>query len=484
MKIVLVSVPLITTRFPPLSIALLAGQLKNDGHEVKCFDFNIETYHAVSEDLKEYWTYYKGFQWMDNSHFRDYIYPNIIEKNLISWATKILRENPRVVGISVNEAPSGKHLARLLKKLNPTIKIVIGGPRCSKIYDDKTFYPSQINDAVVHNEGELTLSELVKSLDNTGRFQPVPGASVLDEKGEIVYGGLRDRQMDLDLMAYPDFDDFNLKLYIDVDTIHHGEYHTCLPFYTSRGCPARCNFCMDYKMWDVYYRQKSPKRIADEMLYLADRYNVKEFHLVELIFNGHHKKMLELCDYLIEANQGINFFGHGRIDPRLDVESLSKLKKAGFRWFIFGLETASNKLLKNMRKGYSKDTASRVLKNMGEIGLSCSVNLITGLPGETWHDFYETIHFLYEHRQYISGIPAISECVLISGTDIALSPEKFGIAVGPDGKADSYNWKSVDGTNTLEIRLNRKEILFALFREWKWGEELKKEMEKKLGETA
>ena len=39
-----------------------------------------------------------------------------------------------------------------------------------------------------------------------------------------------------------------------------------LPIYTSRGCVGRCSFCMDYKMWSVYYRQKSPERVADGVL--------------------------------------------------------------------------------------------------------------------------------------------------------------------------------------------------------------------------
>lgn len=468
MKIVLVAVPLITTRFPPLSIALLAGQMKADGHQVKSFDFNIETYYSVNEELQTYWTYYKGFQWLDNSHFRDFIFPNIIEKNLQKWADAILAENPDIVGISVTEAPSSVHLAKLLRSLRPDLKIIVGGPRCSKTYDDSTFVPNDYLDAVVHNEGEQTLSDLVKTYVKTGSLQSVPGASVLGVTGEIIFSGLRERVMELDQMPYPDFDDFDLKKYIDLDSPDN--WIISLPFYSSRGCPARCNFCMDYKMWDVYYRQKSPKRIADEMLFLSNKYGVKDFHLIELIFNGHHKKMLELCQYLIEANQGISFFGHGRIDPRLDAEALSMLKQAGFKWFIFGLETASNHLLKSMRKGYAKETASRVLKDMGEVGLNCSVNLITGLPGETWADFFETVQFIFDHKEFIASPPAICECILVSGTDIALYPEKFGIKTGPNGKATcSYAWESVDGKNNLETRLLRKEMMVKIFKDLEWG---------------
>ena len=468
MKLVLVAVPLITTRFPPLSLALLAGQLKADGHATKCLDLSIETYHAVSDELKEYWTFYKGFQWLDNSHFRDFIFPNIIQKNLQTWLNLVLDENPDIVGISVTEAASALYLAKILKVFRPELPIVVGGPRCSKIYNDETFVPGRYFDAVVHNEGELTLSELVRTYEAHGKFLPVDGASVRDEQGTVLFERLRERTMDLDTMPYPDFSDFDLSRYVDLD--NPGNNPLCLPMYTSRGCPARCNFCMDYKMWDVYYRQKSPQRIAEEMLTLSRQYGVKDFHLIELIFNGHHKKMLELCDYLIEADHGISFFGHGRIDPRLDVDSLRKLKQAGFKWFIFGLETASNQLLKNMRKGYGKDTASRVLKSMGEVGMSCSVNLITGLPGETQADHEETMQFLYEHRQYIAIPPAISECILISGTDLALYPEKFGIKTNAAGKvACSYNWETSSGDNTLEIRLARKAEMTKVFKEWQWG---------------
>ena len=124
MKVVLVAVPLINTRIPPLSIAMLAGQLKRDGHEVKSFDFNIESYWAVSDELKTYWTYYKGFQWLDNTHFETYIYPNIIGQFIDGWCQRILDEKPDIVGISVTASPSGTKLAERLKQINPDIKIV------------------------------------------------------------------------------------------------------------------------------------------------------------------------------------------------------------------------------------------------------------------------------------------------------------------------------------------------------------------------
>lgn len=464
MKVVLVAVPLINTRIPPLSIAMLAGQLKRDGHEVKSFDFNIESYWAVSDELKTYWTYYKGFQWLDNTHFETYIYPNIIGQFVDGWCKKILDEKPDIVGISVTASPSGTRLAERLKQINPDIKIVIGGPACSKIYNDERYLPSRLFDAVVHNEGELTISELIKVYAEKKRILPVPGASTYFN-GFVADGGLRPPLMDLDVLPYPDFDDLKLDRYIDADAPETSRLE--LPFFSSRGCPARCNFCMDYKMWDTYYRQKSPKRIVAEMEYLNERYGAKNFMFIELIFNGHNKKMHELAEELASKNHDYRFWGHGRIDPRLDLATLKLLEKAGFTHFIFGLESASTRVLKLMRKGYSAEAADRVLRDLRKTEIRCSVNIITGFPGENWWDYFITILFVLKHREVISGPPGVCECNATAGSDIFLYPEKFNIKLS---EHEPYrNWSTLDGKNTLKVRLLRKEIMVWIFKHVKFN---------------
>lgn len=466
MKIVLVGVPMMNSRVPPLSLALLAAQMRKDGYQVKTFDFNIETYHKVVPELKDQWTFYKGMQWMDNSYFENFVYPNVIGKNLPFWIEKILNENPDVIGISVTSHPSARILAEKLKLLRPEVKIVIGGPVCSKSFDHKAYFPNEIYDAVVHNEGELTLSELMKEFVRTGKMQPVLGASVLGENGEIVYPGLREAVMDLDQMVTPDFDDFDFALYVDADSPDRKARE--IPYYTTRGCPARCNFCMDYKMWDSRYRQKSPARIIEEMIFLSERYKIKDFMLIELIFNGHMEKLRTFVRDLASRNLGFKFWGHGRIDPRLDIETIQLLKDAGFHWFVFGLESGSDKVLKAMRKGYDVAIADRVLTNMQTVGLTCSVNVIVGFPGESWDDYLQTIKFIYKHRKTIGLPPSLCSCNVMPGSDIFLYPDKFGIKHLPGHPPPVIEWESVDGENTNEVREFRKEFMRDYFFKFRW----------------
>lgn len=293
----------------------------------------------------------------------------------------------------------------------------------------------------------------------------MPGASVLGINGQILGGELRAVGMELDKMATPNFDDFDFRKYVDAD--NPGSDFREIPYYTSRGCPARCNFCMDYKMWDLRYRQKSPQRIIEEMELLFSKYKIKDFMLIELIFNGHIAKMREFARELIAKNHQFSFWGHGRIDHRMDLETLDLLKQAGFRWFIFGLESASDKVLKLMRKGYSAETAENVISDMAKVGMDFSCNIVTGFPGENWEDYLQTIHFIWRHQKAIGNIPGMAACMATQGSDIYMYPEKFNIKV-PRGQKhpDSINWETLDGTNTPEVREFRKEFMLAVFKQF------------------
>jgi len=183
-----------------------------------------------------------------------------------------------------------------------------------------------------------------------------------------------------------------------------------------------------------------------------------------------------MAEALVRRDHGFKFWGHGRIERHLDAENLDLLKRAGFSHFIFGLESGSSRVLKLMRKGYTAETASRVLQDVRNAGIGCSVNIVTGFPGETWNDCLDTINFVKAHREGISPMPGISECSATQGSDIYLYPERFGIAVEADGRPHHYHWRTLDGSNTLEVRLARKEWMLQIFKELEFGKAAKPQM--------
>ena len=463
MKIVLVAVPIANTRIPPLSIALLSGYMKKHGYDVKSFDLNIDAFSRVEPELKDYWRFYMGHHWNDTTTYTEIIYPKIVEKFIDGWVNDILMEKPDVVGISVNTTPIVRELSKKIKAKNPKIKIILGGPTCSVVYGKISSRPTENEEAVVSGEGEETLLELVRSLEKNGEFKITKGATIFKD-GNFIFGGEREPIMNLSTLAYGDFSDFDLSLYRDIDV----DVPVSIPIYSSRGCVGQCAFCMDNRLWGGKWRPRDPEDVVKEMIFQYEKHGISEFTFTDLVINGSAKRLEKFADLLIESGYKFNFWAPARIDKRLTIPLLKKIKAAGLTHLNFGLESGSNRVLKLMKKGYDKKTASITLKNLYEAGLTCSVNLIAGYPGERWIDFFETIHFIYKHRKYIWNTPGVTDCAVIPGSELYDHPEKFGVVLEYFDHSAHYSWKSSDGKLNNKIRVLRKNIMNKFFSKLKF----------------
>lgn len=458
-KIALVALPPLNTRFPALNIALLTGELKQHGYATKAFDLNIQAFEDSGEAGRFLWDFRNGYLWNEPDYFAHEIYPKFLQPHIDRWLQQILNFEPNIVGFSVTPSELCYVLAREIKERSPSTKIIFGGPMCSHVMKVERFFPNEWVDAVVSDEGEATLVDLVKNYETTGSFAAIPGTTVImDDKP--VFGGMREAIKDLNSTAFPDFDDLDLSLYREpYDTKPSWE----LPIYTSRGCVGRCNFCMDYKMWSVYYRQKSPTRVADEMTYFAKKFGVTNFIFIELVFNGHHGWIMKFAEELKNRNTNFSFWSHGRMDGRLTPELLKALRSVGFWHFMFGMESASNKVLKLMRKGTTKEKALANLNDCVNANISASINIIVGFPGETFLDFLETLFFVVRHRKLIWIVPSITACQATPGTDLYEQPEKFQIKVEKSVANGARDWVSYDGKNNYRERQRRVKIMEFVF---------------------
>ena len=320
----LVAVPPVSINFPPLNIALLTAELKKQGHAARAFDFNIDAFAAADSDGKSLWTLPRLFEWDDSAKFGNVVYPKYLAPYVPFWVRQILDFKPEIVGFSITKNRLWEVLAQAIKSERPEIKIVIGGPICSRVAWGH-YEPGQWVDAVVSGEGERTLLDLVDDFAKNGKFDPVPGATILVD-GSPAYGGPRPVIADLDSTEYPDFSDLDLARYRELG--EDGPRQE-LQIYTSRGCVARCHFCADYKMWSAKYRQKSPKRVADEMECFSRRFGIKYFVFADLVFNGHPDWLVALAKELEPRHLDIGFWAHARLDRRLTPELLKSLRNVG-----------------------------------------------------------------------------------------------------------------------------------------------------------
>ena len=107
-------------------------------------------------------------------------------------------------------------------------------------------------------------------------------------------------------------------------------------------------------------------------------------------------------------------------------EILMKMRKAGACRLIFGLETASPRLLQLINKNIELQDASRVLRWSHEAGIWTGLEIIAGLPHENQEDVRMTVDFLQAHRQYLDEVWP-NRFYLAIGSDMFNFPQEYGI---------------------------------------------------------
>jgi anaerobic magnesium-protoporphyrin IX monomethyl ester cyclase len=221
------------------------------------------------------------------------------------------------------------------------------------------------------------------------------------EKGDALAGGIWYRNDDGtygDTGPYKNLGDLNALPYIDRDLTHAHLYFEKwkkrLPFLwtmAGRDCPyGKCTFCS----WTVTYpsfRTQSPKRLADEMEFMIERYGAREiFDDTGALPTGNW--LTRLCNEMIDRriNEKIIFDCNFRFDYFTEKNVLL-MKKAGFRKLILGIESASERTIDILDKKLTREVIMEGCKMATMAGLQPHLTLMVGYPWETREDAYETL---------------------------------------------------------------------------------------------
>jgi len=428
---------------PPLGMPYLASMLKHIGHEVKCFDLNIELYNLLKQERIDYWDFGNNYYWTDPNRFSKVLLPLIAEylKNKIE---EILEYNPEIIGFSVfdTSALASLYVAEKIKEIMPDKKIIFGGPECFKERNGHRFLHSGFVDMVVVGEGEDTLAELL----DRGGLEKIPG-SIFKQDGQIVDGGIRNKMKDINTIYFPDYSDLGI--------IRYKQF--ALPIITSRGCIARCSFCGEM-LYMKKYRYRTAENILQELIQGVKKYKVREFLFNDSLINGNLNELSRLVDLIIENKLDISWGGYIRVNPKMDIDLLRRMKKSGCSYLSYGIESGSQKVLNDMNKRISLEDAEKNLQDTNLSGIYAHVNWIVGFPTETVLDFLKSLAFVYKNKKYIFNLNSGQTCGIPVDFDLYKYPERYKISKRPF----LNNWRTSDFTNTI---LHRR-IRLKIFHKW------------------
>lgn len=440
--ILLVLCPPWDVDYPPLGIAYLSTYLKRQGMSAHVLDANIYLYNALKRRHEQYWSANAYENWANKKEFAATL--EVFDAELNRLARAIAACPVPCVGFSVNF--SNKfftiELMRRVKRLAPAKKFILGGYCCTN-ENMRGFFPGDLVDVFVVGEGEITLSELIVSLRETGGFRSVAGA-IVKENGVFLPFVPRKPVASLDLLPFPTFEEF----YLDSYKCQRG-----VAIITSRGCISRCTFCNDHVM-TAPYRFRSAEHVLEEILYHVKENKRTHFAFKDLLCNGNPRELGRLCDLI--AASGVQISWDSQAIPKKDLTRglLEKMKASGCELLIFGLESCSNAVLSKMGKLFTKEDAREVLVNSHGAGINTMVNIIVGFPGESEDDFRQTLDFLSENREYITRISNLSMCLVNNDSDLDLRPGRYGITLPPDIAVRAREWTDASG-NCLELRWKR-----------------------------
>jgi len=331
----------------------------------------------------------------------------LVQRSVRETVTRLLRElRPEVVGLSVMtfQRPTAARLVELIRSLQPTAKIVVGG------YDPslaaEAYEPMKV-DYLIRGEGEVTFRELLRSIEQGGRLEDVCGLSHRGTDGSAqrwVHNPSRPpHRLESGEIKLPKRDARVIAGYTflgrQVDVIE-----------TSRGCTYDCSFCSIIEMRGRNFFTYSFDRVLADIRDARD-HGARTIFLVDDNIMLNVKRFEALCEAIIAAGlNNIDYFLQAMTSSIANHgESLAPLmKRAGFRYVFLGIENILEGDLEFLRAS-AKNTARDNGRATGNATLQAIDylhrnqmyvvgGLIVGNPGDTRESIEANLEFA---RRYV-----------------------------------------------------------------------------------
>ncbi len=351
---------------PPFGIMHLAAYLREEGHDISLLDWS-------GEELDE----------------RKRNVLSSIDADMVGIHVKISSVILRALEVSRWAREDGR-------------TVMWGGPGPTTL-PEMTVLQGPVDVAVL-GEGEVTTSELLRTLETGGDLASVKGIAFTRDR-QAVITERRERIANLDTLPMPWWEGLgDLSKYL---VPLHGR--SVVPIVTSRGCTGRCGFCYARAMWGGRWHPLSANKTLDTMehvLALDDR--IGGFLIIDDLFYADPRRVRDICSGIKERGMDIVWNCEIRADL-IQPELLEHMYDAGCRQVLIGVETGSPRMLEAISKGMTVETLERAAAEVHNAGIELYAMMVSGLPGETDEDARATEHLLRtirpEYTEFLSYTP-------------------------------------------------------------------------------
>lgn len=484
MRAALIFPPQWDPRHPPLAPAVLAATLQTAGADTRVFDLNLALYRRLLDttpggnetfllqrlldpasltDASHYLQISEKVQQLFDERFDPHGYGRLFwdtcrshpARSSADWQTilydpgkitfirhldseiaDIVEWRPDLLGISIisdTQLPAALALAAIFRRRLPDCRIVAGG---DAITYRRSLLPEHswlqmVFDILCAGDGEPMLQALATGtlsgkVPNSIKWAADSNSSQSCEELQNLSRSLR-----------PDFTSLPLQQYMTP--------HLVMPIETARGCPwGRCAYCIHPVRGATgrpLYRPKPLKLVAEEIAALYTAGHRRFFIVDEAIPPA---RLLELAAIFVSLPGPVAWIGYCRLDEGHTREGFIKAKAAGCRKLFIGVESGSDKILKQFNKGVTATRARRVLLDIAAAGLAAHFFLMTGFPGESETDRQATLDLLADVLPAFDPFGVSFDLFPLTGeleTDLMANPTAYGWNAPQHNQKHNLDWQ-------------------------------------------
>lgn len=270
------------------------------------------------------------------------------------------------------------------KQINNDAIVIVGGVHPTIRPQD--FIDNDKVDYIITGEGEVSLTNLIKSLMGGGKFPRV----------------IEGVKPELDNIPYVD-----RELWLSEDCPASSFQSPFFSLISSRACLRNCYFCQPCSrmVFGNKERNRSVDHLIGEIESLRGKYGLKSFMLVDDNILQNRRWVGEFIERYKQHGFNAEFALSASVDLICrNEDAIKELAEIGCRWFIVGFESGSQRVLDFLRKGTTVEQNRKVTQILRKYKISIMADIMFGVPTETGEEAMETVNLVREIKPEILSI--------------------------------------------------------------------------------
>jgi len=333
-----------------------------------------------------------------------------------------LRPETDLVCFSVNWDRDAEFPRDEIRSVPRSILTIIGGRHASE--DPAKWLADCPNvDVVVRGDGEEAMEEILKGTplrDITGISFRIDGRIVHNAPRQL--GPIHDA-------PFPDRRSRRQPYPVVISGLSMGVAMDLVA--GSRGCPFNCAFCsFNRNPWGQKrdWSGRSPESIVQELSEVSAPFVA----FTDDLFTWDMDRVEKICDLILERGIRKKYIINARLELARRPDVLRKMERAGFMALLLGIESAQDKTLRAMRKGFDTAKIREYCKVLSHSRMFLHGYFILGNVGETEEEMLQIAPFARELGLDTLGL-SVLRASPYSGLEelVAANP---GYHIDPTGK--------------------------------------------------